>query len=360
MQRPASPSPAIAPPRPKRRRRFLSLLYTRAILHEFRWTLFALLLCIALGGIIFAYTPEPDLDGACPDWHTSFYCAWMALLGEPVFPVPPRWWIAAVHALYPLLGFLIIGEGIVRFALLMLSRRHGEKEWMRVMASTCHDHIVLCGIGHLGFRVLEQLVAAKLEVVAIEKDGDGRFIAMAKNLGVPVLIRDMKEDQSLIDAGIQRARAIIIATNDDMANLEVALDARRLNPHIRVLMRLFDQQIAGKIADAIMVDAAFSSSALAAPLVAALSLETRVLSSIVIAGVPHITSEVSIASGSSMAGRRIDEIELGYTTRILARTPANGPVESPPSPATRIEPGDTLILHCRDSQLTAIAAAARG
>ena len=136
---------------------------------------------------------------------------------------------------------------------------------------------VLCGIGHLGFRVLEQLVAAKLEVVAIEKNGDGRFIAMAKNLGVPVLIRDMKEDQSLIDAGIQRARAIIIATNDDMANLEVALDARRLNPHIRVLMRLFDQQIAGKIADAMMVDAAFSSSALAAPLVAALSLETRVL-----------------------------------------------------------------------------------
>ncbi|NJL18652.1 MAG: hypothetical protein HC938_17335 [Nitrospira sp.] len=42
---------------------------------------------------------------------------------------------------------------------------------------------------------------------------------------------------------------IVIATNDDMANLEVALDARRLNPKIRVLMRLYDQQIAAKIAE---------------------------------------------------------------------------------------------------------------
>lgn len=145
-----------------------------------------------------------------------------------------------------------------------------------------------------------------------------------------------------------------------MANLEVALDARRLNPNIRVLMRLFDQQIAGKIADAMMVDAAFSSSALAAPLVAALSLGTRVLSNLVIAGVPHITCELTVAPGSAMAGKRIDEIELGYVARVLARTPSAGPAESPPSPASRIEPGDTLVIHCRDSQLTAISAAARG
>ena len=68
----------------------------------------------------------------------------------------------------------------------------------------------------------------------------------------------------------ERARAIIVATNDDMANLEVAMDARRLNKNVRVLLRLFDQQIAQKIAGALAIDGAFSASALAAPIIAAM------------------------------------------------------------------------------------------
>jgi voltage-gated potassium channel len=60
------------------------------------------------------------------------------------------------------------------------------------------------------------------------------------------------------------ARAIVIASNDDHANLEVALDARRMNPGIGVVRRLFDQQVATKIKPAFTVDEVFSVSALAA------------------------------------------------------------------------------------------------
>src|SRR5205807_5780122 len=136
---------------------------------------------------------------------------------------------------------------------------------------------VLCGLGHLGLRVLEQLIEIAVPVVVLEKHRASRQLTHAKELGAVVLIRDMKEDQALIDAGIRHARAIVICTNDDMANLEVALDSRRLNPAIRVVMRLFDQQIAEKIKGALSVDEAFSSSALAAPVVAALSLKARTL-----------------------------------------------------------------------------------
>src|SRR5213075_2010986 len=131
---------------------------------------------------------------------------------------------------------------------------------MRVMVSTYRDHVVLCGMGRLGFRVLEALLASEVPVVALERQGAGRFVNKAKDLGVPVLIRDMKEDQALIDAGIEYARAIIIATNDAMANLEVALDARRMNPSIRVVMRMFDDQIALKVAGTMNIDAAFSDA----------------------------------------------------------------------------------------------------
>jgi voltage-gated potassium channel Kch len=106
----------------------------------------------------------------------------------------------------------------------------------------------------------------------LERRRSARFIAQARDLGVPEMIRDMKEDQALLDAGIEHARAIVIATNDAIANLEVALDAKRMNPKIRVVMRMFDEKIAHKISDAMDVDVAFSSSTLAAPAVAKMAL----------------------------------------------------------------------------------------
>src|SRR5881628_3838228 len=102
----------------------------------------------------------------------------------------------------------------------------------------------------------------------------GRFVAQGKPMGVPVLMRDMKDDQSLYEAGIEHARAIIICTNDDMANVEVAIDARRMHPGIRIVMRLFEQDVAKKISGALAIDAVFSASSLAAPTVAAMSLGT--------------------------------------------------------------------------------------
>ena len=108
-----------------------------------------------------------------------------------------------------------------------------------------------------------------------DRDGvdNARFLADAKATGTPVLVRSMQEDQALVDAGIEHARAIIIATNDDMANLEVALDARRMNPKVRVIMRLFDQRMADKFKEAALIDEAFSPAALAAPLVADMALK---------------------------------------------------------------------------------------
>src|SRR5882724_9249747 len=100
----------------------------------------------------------------------------MSLFAQPPFSPPPTWYLQAVAAVYPLIGFFVIGEGIVRFALLMLSRSRGEKEWMKVKAATYRNHVVLCGLGNLGYRVLRQLYAQKQDVVVIERDERKRFL----------------------------------------------------------------------------------------------------------------------------------------------------------------------------------------
>jgi len=266
--------PSFPPPHPRRHSRIrTSVLYVLVIIHEFRFTLLGLLALIACGAVLYAITPHQQFDGHRPDLLTAIYGAWMAMLAQPITSPPQPWQLTLVGALYPVFGFLLIGEGVVRLALLLMSKRHGEKEWMQVMANTYRDHIVLCGLGHLGYRIYEQLIASGQDVVVIEREENNRFVAEARNKpGTCILIRDMKDDQSLIDAGIERARVIIVATNDDMANLEVALDARRMNPKVRVIMRLFDQRMADKFKEAALIDEAFSPAALAAPIVAEMAL----------------------------------------------------------------------------------------
>ncbi len=246
-------------------------LFALRLGREFRWTLALLMMAVLLLGTLFAVTPQ-QATGRPPDPLMAFFAAWMALFAQTVLPTD-HWYLELLCGIYPLLGFGLVGEGIVRIGMLILSKERGEKEWMTVTASTYRDHIVLCGLGHLGFRILTQLLAAKEAVVALEKDVNARFLADAKATGVPVLVRDMQEDQALLDAGVQHARAIIIATNDDMANLEVALDARRMNPKVRVVMRLFDQRLADKFKEAALIDEAFSPAALAAPIVAEMALK---------------------------------------------------------------------------------------
>jgi Trk K+ transport system NAD-binding subunit len=334
----------------------LASLYFLALLHEFRWTLLSLLLAVVLAAALYVITPQEQLGGKRPSISTSLYGGWMALLAQPIYAPPEAWYLKLITGIYPIIGVLLIGEGIVRFALLMISRKHGEKEWMKVMASTYRDHVILCGLGHLGARVLQELHSAKIPVVVIEKDKDRRFITLARELAVPVLLRDMTEDQALIDAGVADARVIIIATNNDMANLEVALDARRMNSKIRVIMRLYEQQIASKISSALMVDAAFSSSALAAPMVAAMAMNANVLGSSMIAGVPHVTCELKLSNSTRLAGQSVDKIEADESLRILARTPSAGSPDHSPQGADLVQGGDTLVVHLPSDRLSSLSA----
>jgi voltage-gated potassium channel len=337
----------------------MALRYGRALVYQFRWTLVAICFFLVLGTMLHRVTPQDDLEGMRPSWLNSLYATWMAMLAQPEFQHPETWYLTALNGFYPVVGFVLIGEGVVRLALLISSRERGASEWMRVMSSTYRDHVILCGVGHLGYRVYEQLYESQTPMVLVEKDASGRFLQKAKANGTPVLIRDMTEDQTLIEAGVERARVIVIATNDDMANLEVALDSRRLNPKIRVLMRLYDQQIAAKIADSLTIDQAFSASALAAPIVAAMSLETKVMSSFLVNDVPTVAAEFTIESGSSLIDKQLSAFEKQFGVRVLSRATRGGVQETPPPLDALLHANDKLVIHCAAAKLANVAAQAK-
>jgi Trk K+ transport system NAD-binding subunit len=142
------------------------------------------------------------------------------------------------------------------------------------------NHVVVLGLGNVGYRTVLHLLETGVEVAAAEARAGGRFVAIARRQGVPVLIADAHFLDSLRALSVERARAVVAATDDDLANLEAALAARELNPRARVITRLFDQELADLAEQQLHITACRSVSALATPAFLAAALGEGVLSTI--------------------------------------------------------------------------------
>ena len=71
------------------------------------------------------------------------------------------------------------------------------------MASTYRDHVIVCGLGKVGYRVILELRKFGREVVGVERDADGRFVEKVQALGIPVIIADARREETLVKAGAE-------------------------------------------------------------------------------------------------------------------------------------------------------------
>ncbi len=126
------------------------------------------------------------------------------------------------------------------------------------------DHIVVAGIGSVGLRVVEHLRARGESVVVIDRHENGRYLPAIYAQRLPAIIGDARTERTLRDAGLARAKALLSVTNDDLANLEIGLNAKLLRPEMRVVLRIFDQELAQSLREQLDIHFAFSMSAIAA------------------------------------------------------------------------------------------------
>jgi Trk K+ transport system NAD-binding subunit len=150
------------------------------------------------------------------------------------------------------------------------------------------------------------------DIVAIDLKEDSRFIEKAKSLGIPVIIADARRSENLIKANIEKADSIIPCTQNELTNLEIALDARELNPGIKVVMRMFDSELAERVEKGFGIHTAFSTSALAAPIFATAAMRVNVKHSFYVGDELLNLSEVTIQPGSKLVGLTVEGMESDY------------------------------------------------
>lgn len=160
-------------------------------------------------------------------------------------------------------------------------------------------HCIVCGMGDVGFRVAELLRRLGEEVVVLTLQARDERRRKAESLGIRILTGDARVDQNLHEAGLAAAKLLIAATDQDLVNIEVALDARRLRPDMPVVIRLFDQGLARQLEGTFDVQRALAMSALAAPSFAAAALGEEILGTFSFQGAPFVVGRYKATSEAS-------------------------------------------------------------
>jgi Trk K+ transport system NAD-binding subunit len=211
--------------------------------------------------------------------------------------------------------------------------------------SSYHDHVIVCGLGKVGFRVVEEFLSIGQDVLAIESDERRGFNELVRGQGVHLIIGDARQEELLRRAGLAHCLALVIVTNDDLTNLDIALTARELRPDLHIVMRAFNDTLARKLEASFGIRTAFSTSAIAAPTFAAAALMRGVRHALHVGRRLLSTIDLTIRESGQLHGRTLDELEQRYNiAAIELRRFGEQHSDLRPSGELRLAAGDTLVV----------------
>lgn len=132
------------------------------------------------------------------------------------------------------------------------------------------NHIILCGLGRLGYFIADELQKKGERIVIVESNQESASIEYFRNLNIDVYNGNARKPHVLQDVGAENCRALISVINDDYANLEIGLNARYFQPDLRLVLRIFDESMAVVIKEKFDIHLTKSMSFIAAEKFAAL------------------------------------------------------------------------------------------
>ena len=217
----------------------------------------------------------------------------------------------------------------------------GRRRRMHRRIETFSDHYIVCGYGRVGRRVVDEMQAERASFVVIDRNADIEDDLI--EAGFPYLIENPANDEVLIEAGIERARCLISAVDDDTDNAYITLTARALNPDVYIVARAAEERTAQHLeragADRVILPAITGGRDMAHQ-----ALHRRVVDTLDFVREGQSTllvEELVVEVGSDLSDRPIQEAVGGATALALAR---GAEVMAPPEHGTRLQPGDRLLL----------------
>ena len=273
------------------------------------------------------------------------------------FPLPPGPGVKIFTVVLILLG---VGTALYAFTVTLevlfdghmreLIRRHRMNRGIEQMTG----HVVICGWGRVGREVARYLSNAGQQIVVVDQDAD-----RLASIGFPTVIGDVTEDDTLLQAGIERAGTLIAALDSDEANLFVTVSSRSFNSSIHVIARARSNSSEAKLLR-VGADRVVNPQRLGGDRMAAFVTQPHVVD--FVDGVMHDGSlefrleEVLIGADSPLAGETLRSTKVHEQTGclVLAIRRPDGSFTPNPAPEDRLAAGDVLIGVGTAAQLAAL------
>jgi Trk K+ transport system NAD-binding subunit len=308
---------------------------------EFRFPLVVFILLITGAGISYFYLSQ-NTTAPLTSLAEGIYMMLSLTFFQSAYTFPRVWYLQIYYFLMPVAGIGTLALGLADFANLFFNRRARGKDWQMAVASTFSNHIVLIGLGHLGFRVVTHLRKLNEEVVVLELNPKPDLHHAVLQLDVPLIEDDASRETALRSAGVDRARTIMLCTQNDSLNLEIALKARSINPKIDVVVRIFDDDFAASLQKQFGFRA-LSATGMAAPIFAASAANVDMTPPVSIAGKPHVLARLEVETHSPLHRASVSEIEEKFHCSIILLV-RNGQTIHHPAGNTRLEVHDSIAV----------------
>lgn len=172
-------------------------------------------------------------------WIDSIYMTVITITTVGFGEVQPLDDVAKMFTVLLILAsVVIVGYALTVITEYILSKNNLEELKLKKMQKKIDgltNHIVICGFGRNGKQAAKKLTAYKKPFVIIEQDKE--IIDKFQTDDIPFVLGNANEDETLLQAGIDRAETIICALPNDADNLFVVLSARQLNSNMRIISR---------------------------------------------------------------------------------------------------------------------------
>jgi voltage-gated potassium channel len=228
-----------------------------------------------------------------------------------------------------------------------------EKRRRRTIESL-RDHYIICGYGRVGRRVAEEFAAAGAPFVVL--DFSDEAIEAAGETGVLFVEGSGAEDADLRLAGLEHARGLVAAADDDATNLYIALSVKSQRPDIVVVARASDEEAEKKIrlagADRVVTPYTIAGRVMANLLIRPqVSAFLNVVSS---AGGDLSIEQIEVQRGSGQVGKSLGDLKERTGAYVAAVRRRDGSFDTRPPADLVLEEGDVIVGVGRPEEIRAL------
>lgn len=207
-------------------------------------------------------------------------------------------------------------------------------------------HYIVCGIGRVGFYIVDELHKTKRTHVIIDTER-GKMEKALEEFQEKVFIEgDATDNNTLLKAGIKEAGGLFAVTGDDNRNLVISLTAKQLNPGVKVVARCNELTNIEKMKKA-GADAVVSPN-----FIGGLRIASEMIRPTVVSFLDRMLRDKDknlrieeVAVPDTYSGKPISSLNLGRHRHVLLLAVKTGEdwVYNPPENYT-MQPGNTLIF----------------